>query len=405
MKTGIIMEINERFLTLLTPEGEFLRAAKLNRQYEIGQEIDFYPLSIDNTNNRTLFTLFSTLKAKAIIAAAIVIILVGTSVFTFNGNNEVYAYMSIDSNSSIELAINDKFQVIDILPYNEKGEQIVKHIHDWKKKDIQDITGQIIKEIINQGYAKNNYEIVIATVNTKKDNKALETKLNEEITEIKENIQKEKLDVKVMDASPNDRKEAKEKGLSIGSYKETQLKKKTENNSGSHKYNKLENKKPDQTQKTNNTENEKSHNSEHSTIPPGQLKKEQDSNQSNKSDQANKSQFEKAIPPGQEKKEDRVKNNNGNKQENVNENKNKNEHQLEKNKHNNKEGNPSNQRGNGKEAQLNSKGYVHNKGTSNSNQRNGSDRSNRHHDNDNDNRHNDKNNKDYDKDKKDNDRD
>lgn len=359
------MEINERFLTLLTPEGEFLRAAKLNRQYEIGQEIEFYPLSADSTNHRSLFSIFSSFKAKAVIAAALMIMLVSSTVFTFNGNNEVYAYMSIDINPSIELAINEKFQVIDILPYNEEGEQIVKHIHDWKKKNIQVITGQIIEEIKNQGYARENYEIVIATVNTRKENKELEAKWDEEITEIKENIQKEKLDVKVMDASTNDRKEAKEKGLSIGSYKETQLKKKTENNLESNKHKEQENKKPDQTQQTKNIENKNIKNDKPSAIPLGQLKKEQNSKPSHTSDHSNKGQFEKSIPPGQEKKEERNKNNNGNKQENVKKNNN------EKNKQNNKEGNPSNQRGNGKESQSKSNGQEHNKGKPNSNHGNG----------------------------------
>lgn len=343
------MEINERFLTLLTPEGEFLRAAKLNRQYEIGQEIDFYPLSIDKTTNRTLFSIFSSFKAKAVIAAALVIMLVCSSVFSLSGNNEVYAYMSIDINPSIELAINDKFQVIEIKPYNEEGEQIVKHIHDWKKKNIQVITGQIIEEIKDQGYAKDNYEIVIATVNTKKENKALESKWNEEITEIKENIQKEKLEVKVMDASPNDRKEAKEKGLSIGSYKETQLKKKTEHQPGSNKPDKQDNKKSDQSRNPNNKETNNNPKSEHSTIPPGQLKKEPASNRNNGSEQSNKIKFEKTTPPGQEKKGERENKPNGNKQENEKKN-NNNGKQLEKNKQKNKDENPSYQRGNGKEA-------------------------------------------------------
>ena len=36
------MEVNKRFLTILTPEGEFLRTRKLDALYQIGQEIEFF---------------------------------------------------------------------------------------------------------------------------------------------------------------------------------------------------------------------------------------------------------------------------------------------------------------------------------------------------------------------------
>ena len=44
MKKGIIMEVHKRFLTFLTPQGEFLRARNLKENYQIGQEIVFFPI-------------------------------------------------------------------------------------------------------------------------------------------------------------------------------------------------------------------------------------------------------------------------------------------------------------------------------------------------------------------------
>ena len=52
------MEIDERFLTVLTPEGEFLRARKLDTLYQIGQEIEFYPLAQEERRKTSLLTIF-----------------------------------------------------------------------------------------------------------------------------------------------------------------------------------------------------------------------------------------------------------------------------------------------------------------------------------------------------------
>lgn len=42
MRKGVILEINDLYLTLLTPEGEFLRARKLQQDYQVGEEIHFF---------------------------------------------------------------------------------------------------------------------------------------------------------------------------------------------------------------------------------------------------------------------------------------------------------------------------------------------------------------------------
>ncbi|MBK5445664.1 anti-sigma factor domain-containing protein [Peribacillus sp. TH24] len=43
MKKGVILSINKRFVTLLTPEGEFLKTKRQERTYEVGEEITFSP--------------------------------------------------------------------------------------------------------------------------------------------------------------------------------------------------------------------------------------------------------------------------------------------------------------------------------------------------------------------------
>ena len=218
------MEVNKRFLTMLTPEGEFLRARNLNKNYQIGQEIDFFPVEQWKMSKRFSFSLFQPYKRKLVVSTALALMLLMISILPFKQNNQVYAYLSIDINPSLELGVNKNCQVIELIPYNEDGEKIVSLLHDWEKKDIEDVTSGIMDVIQSQGYLEENHEVILSTVyvNTDKQdrNKHIEKEIEQEMDEVKEIVQKEDLEVTVVIGTQKDRKEAMEKGLTTGLYKE-----------------------------------------------------------------------------------------------------------------------------------------------------------------------------------------
>ncbi|MCS0791011.1 anti-sigma factor domain-containing protein [Cytobacillus firmus] len=223
MKTGIIMEINERFLTLLTPEGEFLRARKQDGAYALGQEIEFFPIELKNGKKSSPLTIFNLFKGKGLMAAAFALMLAIVSFLPFLQNDEVYAYMSIDVNPSIELGVNQKYQVVELVPYNEEGELIIQNIKNWKKNSIHEVADKILLQIKKQGYFKENKEVVIAAVYTEQ-NKEADERIQEELADIKQAAQKEQLEVTLLEASEEERDAAIDKGLSPGLYKENKLK-------------------------------------------------------------------------------------------------------------------------------------------------------------------------------------
>jgi Anti-sigma factor N-terminus len=223
VKTGIIMEINERFLTLLTPEGEFLRARKQNRAYAIGQEIAFFPIELKNGMLSRSLSIFRLSRGKGIMAAAFAIMLAIVSFLPLLQKDEVYAYMSIDVNPSIELGVNQEYQVVKLVPYNEEGKRIIQSIKDWKKNSIHDVADKILLQIKEQGYFKENREVVIAAVYTDQNNKSDE-RIQKELADIKQAAQKEQLEVTLLEASKEERDEAIDKGLSPGLYKENKIK-------------------------------------------------------------------------------------------------------------------------------------------------------------------------------------
>lgn len=212
------MEMNERFLTLLTPEGEFLRAHNHHNHYQLGQEIEFFPVEIDDTKKSFLLPFFQSFKGKAIFSVALILLLTFASLLPLIGSNEVYAYMSIDVNPSIELGINDQFEVIEFVAYNNEGKKIIEQIKDWKKKNIHVLTNEILHEMKVQGYIKPNREIVIATV-YKEEQQEKDKRWETEMNEIKNAINRENLELKVVEGSREDRKQAIEEGLTTGQYK------------------------------------------------------------------------------------------------------------------------------------------------------------------------------------------
>lgn len=345
------MEINERFLTLLTPEGEFLRARKQDRVYVIGQEIDFFPLEQENGKKSSSLPIFNVLRGKAIFAAAFALLLAVVSFLPFYQSEEVYAYMSIDVNPSIELGVNEKHQVIELVPYNEDGKLIVEKIKKWKKENIQAVAEKILHQLKEQGYLKENNEMVIAAVYADEENKEDDV-FQAELTEIKEAAQKEQLEVTLIEASEEDREKAVEKGITTGLYKENQLK---ANRKSSEK------EKASSENATVEKEVSQEKDKKSAETPPGQFKKQEKPVPAAANMDKPKTQIEKTPAPGQTKKIEQQKANQ-NPSDKSNGNNNTQNNKGNSDKENNEKKNESNTHSKNNKVQLSNKNNSESKG-------------------------------------------
>jgi hypothetical protein len=210
------MEVNDRFLTLLTPEGEFLKARNQSRNYQIGQEISFVPVEKESFFNGWS-KVFHKKTAGILVVASLLLL------FTFlpsRVDNEVYAYMSIDGESSIELAVNKDLEVIDVVAYDESGKEIIANI-DWKNTQVEKVSSEILANVDNEDSVSQG--IVVGTVYAGTNEKKIDEKLEQVIISLKEETTVEIEDVK---ATAEERKEAKDKGVSVGKYKAQKAKEK-----------------------------------------------------------------------------------------------------------------------------------------------------------------------------------
>lgn len=226
MKKGVVVELDDDFVTLLTPDGQFLKASNKEGNYELGEEISFFPLAdkreeaatrTKRASDHTFLKSIRTRTARVGALSAVAIIFFMISFLPLFNNDKVYAYMSIDINPSFEVSLDDHLKVISLVPLNDEANNIMKSLNDWEKKPINEIVQIIISECKSDGYVYPGKEIVITTVMNDTDKK-IEKELHEGLTEISTVIEEEDMVVKTINSDKDTRDKAQKQGVSTGKY-------------------------------------------------------------------------------------------------------------------------------------------------------------------------------------------
>ncbi|MCM3690104.1 anti-sigma factor domain-containing protein [Neobacillus niacini] len=268
MKKGIVMEVDDPYLTLLTSDGEFLRARKMDRLYSIGEEIDFFPVTGYLERNKTnLFKNFFTLR-KVLMSMAVLMVSLG-SLFPVYQSNKTYAYMSIDTNTSIEMGLNKNMEVVELKGFTKEAETIISQLEDWKKKDASELTAILVAELKDEGIIAQTEPVVISTVKTLQLKEKAAAKLQENVDKIKQTIDKHPVEVKMYTTTEAEVEKARNSGVPVGIYHSGK------NNSAQNKQKK---------EKIKQIKNNPTKSSGNSTLPPGQLKKQAEINSSPNAD-------------------------------------------------------------------------------------------------------------------------
>jgi hypothetical protein len=218
MKKGVILEVKDRYVTLLTPDGEFMRTRKLQQDYQIGEELYFYPMETEEGNRANVLTSLRGMKGRLILLSLVMFLAV--VLFPIYESRPAYAYMSIDVNPSIELGLNDELQVISMEAFNQEGEEILDKMTDWKQERAVVVATQILNELEGMGYLNQEKEVLISTVNS--NNTSTNVELEEAVKEIQEVTDEEELVVTVVTATPEERENAVKQGITAGVYKQKQ---------------------------------------------------------------------------------------------------------------------------------------------------------------------------------------
>ena len=226
MKEGVIIEVSKNKLKVITPEGEFLEIKNNHEFNQIGDLIYFEP-HISNGIPRTLSTRKKT-AIKTIIALAASILLVFSILPLTLENSKVYAYVSLDMDSSVELSVSEEMKVLDIQGIDQEGKEMLTDLKEWENQDLDIVVTKLLSLLHKEGKIQYEKEVVFSTVVLDQD-KSLEKNLEKKLTNVQA-IEVSSVKIETQKATIDDRQNAKEKGLSTGAYLDAQTEEDTAKN-------------------------------------------------------------------------------------------------------------------------------------------------------------------------------
>ncbi|MBM7702222.1 hypothetical protein JOC83_001056, partial [Bacillus iocasae] len=214
MKKGIVMEVTSDYVTLLTPEGEFVKTRNEHKQYELGEEMSFFPFHVQEIEATRLASKRKAWKPLFIGTLTVAMMLV--FIIPYYTQQQVYAYMSIDINPSLELSVNQDYEVIKIQAFNEEGKELIQRLSAWKHQSLHDVTTNLLKESQKQGYLKETNKVFITTVVKDKKNEKYKQHLSTEIQQVKHEWKSYTFET--VRSSNDTREKAVKQGISTGSF-------------------------------------------------------------------------------------------------------------------------------------------------------------------------------------------
>lgn len=163
---GIVFDKNNNNLIVLTKEGQMKKIKSKSKNVNVGEEVDIPIINI----NRKLYSS---------IAAAIVFCIFSLTLYMIYYTP--FGYVFVDINPSIKIVYNRFDKVIDTVPLNEDGENILSKVNLEKQK-IDIAVESIVTQAKHQSYLKENKEnYVLVTVSEFDKNHNVQKTLTEKI--------------------------------------------------------------------------------------------------------------------------------------------------------------------------------------------------------------------------------
>ncbi|WP_424475051.1 anti-sigma-I factor RsgI family protein [Oceanobacillus kimchii] len=155
MKKGIVMERHRKYTILMTKDGSFVKGRVLSNQSEIGEEVVFRPIG----NRQVMLRKQRGIPWKVSLLAAAILLVVLPMYFLSNGE-KTFAYVTVDINPSIEMQVDDQFEVQRIEAINDDGEEIIKALNEYEHHSIEEVIREIIIESEDHGFASEKNMVV-----------------------------------------------------------------------------------------------------------------------------------------------------------------------------------------------------------------------------------------------------
>lgn len=210
---GIIMEIKGQKAILLTPDALFVEVVlPPGREYRVGEEVEGEAVAEPSFRKK--------MRLSALVAAAAVILLFLAGLFAggqllFQQQEAVAAYVTVDINPSLELAVDGEGRVKTVTALNEEGTAVSRYLQRGEPVDA--VVAEAVRIAGERGYFPQEGEkVVLVAVTPVAGREADVSRWQRQIEDrVKEN---RGVLVATVVTSPSLRQEARKLGLSPGEY-------------------------------------------------------------------------------------------------------------------------------------------------------------------------------------------
>ncbi|MBB3108682.1 hypothetical protein FHS18_000710 [Paenibacillus phyllosphaerae] len=219
MNRGVIMEVGKRFAVVMTPDGEF-RRIRAAADMAVGEEIRLEDVTESPGRAFALKWKFSAGAA----AAAVVLLLCVPWLTKFGSPDQaVAAYLTMDINPSIELAVDNEENVLGLLPLNPDAKKLAEGL-TYKGQPVEVVAASIMERVENAHYFDSgDGDVVITSILVGQGDETYESELTAHVqTAVQESLASHDesgtrtVQVTTVSAPEEVREVAKKSGVSSG---------------------------------------------------------------------------------------------------------------------------------------------------------------------------------------------
>jgi|GEM_PF-1856855 len=206
-KRGLVTSVRENHCIVLTPDGSYEKIPLPSPAVTVGEEVTFSRIRIPA-------------QIRPVLMAASFLLVFMSSMLLYQANlNQVAAYVALDINPSLEIAVDRNLTVIDVLCLDEDARKLTAP-GEFKGKSLDYTISGLIDKAVEQDYIKTGEEnLIVSTISNVES--GADTVDQEAICELLEKSvasKGRKVQVKVYTTSDEIHQKARNKGISSGKY-------------------------------------------------------------------------------------------------------------------------------------------------------------------------------------------
>ncbi|HEX3031807.1 MAG TPA: anti-sigma factor domain-containing protein [Bacillota bacterium] len=150
---GIVTKISGNKCIILTSDGDFQRVPLPSGPVKVGQEI-----------SGRMSSGFTGLSRYATLAACLLLVIAGLFAIQLPASAEPAAYVSVDINPSLELAVDSAYKVIGFKALNEDAKRLMQDI-EYENKDVYQVLSMVLQKAVDLQYvAPSKSNLVVSSV-------------------------------------------------------------------------------------------------------------------------------------------------------------------------------------------------------------------------------------------------